>query len=95
MYDLKKMGFKFEEVVDTHTGVLHIDMVYVPLCLEIDNKKETIKVGNYWRDYKNKLEQKRNEEEQMFYFFRNATLSQLLWYEFKESVKQFISKLFK
>ena len=95
MYDLKKMWFKFENVIDTHTWVLHVDMVNVPLSLEIDNEKETIKVGDYWRDYRNKLETERNEEEQMLDFFSNATLSQLLWYEFKESVKQFISKLFK
>lgn len=95
MYDLKKMWFRFEEVIDTHTGVLHIDMAYVPLGLEIDNKKETIRVGNYWRDYRNKLEQERNKKEQLHDFYYNATPIQILWYEFKESVKQFISKLFK
>lgn len=93
LYDLKKMGFAFDEFTENWLDC--IDMIYIPDDLYIDFDKQTIKVGNYWNDYRNDLEKSRNEDEQLYDFYCNATLPQLLWFEFKESVKQFISKLFK
>lgn len=91
LYDLKKMGFDFEEVLDTETWLICIDMTYIPEETIINKEKQTIKVGNYWRDYRNKL----NKREQLMSFINNATHIQLLYLKLKALVKEFISKLFK
>lgn len=80
------MGFEFEEVTDTVTGELCIDMTHIPEEAYIDRHKQIIKVSNYHRNYRNKLEMERIEEE---YQSKFATPS--LWI----AIKNYLDKLFK
>lgn len=95
LYDLKKMWFEFNEYLDKETDVTCLDMVSIPDDLYIDHDRQIIKVWNYWNGYRNNLDMQRIEEEYTTEFYCNATLSQLLWFEFKESVKNYFTKLFK
>jgi len=95
LYDLKKMWFEFNEYFNKETDVTCLDMISIPDDLYIDHDKQIIKVWNYWNDYRNNLDMQRIEEEYTNEFYCNATPSQLLWFEFKESVKNYFTKLFK
>lgn len=93
--ELKKMWFVFEEVIDTNTGILCLDMIHIPEDTIINHDTKNIKVGNYWRDYKNEQDIKRIERWYASEFQSHTDNLSSIWNELIMEVKQFISKLFK